>query len=164
MKQLAFSAKGRWAETLMVATVKPLFIWFADIAWDPLTSIGATLLAAAMPLVIVSRQVLSGTERSNGPRPNLTVVATRRDPALSVPAIRAVEPAPAGQHWQRLADAIASNIAAARTSADLHAAARTKLDAADFALSQIFKDLADVMPGLERRPVPAPIARRRLAA
>lgn len=144
----------------MVATVKPLLVWFTDIALDPLTALGATLVAAAAPLVIVSRQVLTG-ERSKGPRPNLTVVETRRDP---VPAIRGVEPAPAGQHWQRLADAIASNITLARTTADLQAAARTKLDAADFALSQVFKDLADVMPGLERQPVPVPMARRRRAA
>lgn len=147
----------------MVATVKPLLVWFTDIALDPLTALGATLVAAAAPLVIVSRQVLTG-ERSKGPRPNLTVVETRRDPVPSVPAIRGVEPAPAGQHWQRLADAIASNITLARTTADLQAAARTKLDAADFALSQVFKDLADVMPGLERQPVPVSMARRRRAA
>jgi hypothetical protein len=144
--------------------VKPLFIWFADIAKEPLAAIGATLLAAAAPLAIVSRQALSGAERSKGPRPALKIVEVRPDPAPSVPAIRASEPAPAGQHWQRLTDAIASNILAARTATDLQAAARVKLDAADFALSQIFEDLADVMPGLDRRPAAIPLARSRLAA
>jgi hypothetical protein len=148
----------------VVADVKPLLIWFADIAWDPLTAVGATLVAAAAPLVIVSRQVLSSAERSKGPRPNLKVVEARPDPAPSVPVICAAEPAPAGQHWQRLTNVIASNIAAARGTADLQAAARVKLDAADFALSRIFEDLADVMPGLDRRPATVPIASRRLAA
>jgi hypothetical protein len=148
----------------MVADVKPLLIWFADIAWDPLTAVGATLFAAAAPLVVVSRQVLSSGERSKGPRPNLKVVEARPDPALSVPVICAAEPALAGQHWQRLTNVIASNIAAARGTADLQAAARVKLDAADFALSRIFEDLADVMPGLDRRPAAVPIAGRRLAA
>lgn len=129
---------------------------------DPLAAIGATLIAAAAPLMIVSRQAL--TERSKGPRPNLKVVETRPHPAQAVAAMRAVEPASAGQHWQRLTDVIASNIAAARTATDLQAAARTKLDAADFALSQVFKDLADVMPGLDRRPAAVPIARARRAA
>lgn len=138
--------------------MKPLLVWFADIALDPLAAIGATLIAAAAPLVIVSRQVL--TERSKGARPNLKIVEARPDPAQAIAVMRAVDPAPAGQHWQRLTDVIASNIAVARTATDMQAAARVKLDAADFALSQVFKDLADVMPGLSRRPAAVPIARQ----
>lgn len=160
MKQLAFSTNGLRAETLMVTTVKPLLVWFSDIAWDPLTVIAASLVAAAAPLVIVSR--------SKGPRPNLKVVEARPDPAPSVPVISTAEPAPAGQHWQRLTGVIASNIAAARTATDLQVAARVKLDAADFTLSQIMKDLAEVIPGLSgaeaMRPAAISIGRRRLAA
>ncbi len=149
----------------MVADVKPLLIWFTEIAVDPLAAIGATLVAAAAPLMIVSRQALAGAERSNGPRPSLKIVEVRSgDPAPSVSMMRVAQPAPAGQHWHRLTGVIASNIAAARGAADLQAAARVKLDAADFALSQIFKDLADVMPGLDRKPAAIPLARRRLAA
>jgi hypothetical protein len=149
----------------MVADLKQLLVWFTEIALDPLAAIGATLLAAAAPFVIVSRQVVTDAEHGNGPRPNLRIVKARSSPpAPSVPVINTAQPAPAGQHWQRLTDAIASNIAAARGTADLQAAARMKLDAADFALSQIFQDLADVMPGLDRQPAAAPMAGRRLAA
>jgi hypothetical protein len=163
VKQLAFSAEalGRNADG---SYVKPLFIWFADIAWDPLAAFGATLVVAAAPLVVVSRQVLTGIERGKGPRPNLRIVEPRSEPALPVPAMRVVEQASAGDHWQRLTDVIASNIAVARNAAGRQAAARVKLDAADFALSQIFADLADVMPGLDRRPAAVPMAGRRLAA
>jgi hypothetical protein len=151
----------------MVADVKLLLVWFTEIALDPLAAIGATLLAVAAPLAIVSRQVLTA-ERSDGPRPDLRIVkASSSDPVVSVPVTDPEQPAPAGQHWQRLTTLIASNIAAARTTTDMQAAARVKLDAADFALLQIFRDLADVMPGLSAgaaRPTALPMADGRLAA
>lgn len=59
-------------------------------------------------------------------------------------------PASAGQHWRRLTAVIALNIGGARAAADHQAAACVQLDAAEFTLSQIMKDLAEVMPGLSR--------------
>lgn len=145
----------------MFATVKPIVFWLAE------TAIGGSLAAAAAPLVLVSKQVLSGLDRSQVRRPSLKVVDAHAT-GISLPApIRiAAEPAPAGQHWQRLTNLIAADIAGARTAVDLQAAARVQLDAADFTLSQIMQDLVEVMPslGIAETARPATIARRRLAA
>ena len=151
----------------MVATVKPILFWLAETAWDPLTTIGAGLIAAAAPLVLVSKQVLSGVERGKVRRPDFKVVRTPVADAAPTPIRTAGQPAPAGQHWHRLTNLIAADITGARTASDLQAAARVQLDAADFTLAQIMKDLAQVMPGLgmseAARPA-MPMAARRFAA
>lgn len=151
----------------MIATVKPIFFWLAETAWDPLATVGAGLVAAAAPLVLVSKQILTG-ERSKGPHPGLKVVDAR----AALASRKAVEicamPASAGQHWRRLTAVIALNIGGARAAADHQAAACVQLDAAEFTLSQIMKDLAEVMPGLSRagamRPAAISTGGRRLAA
>jgi hypothetical protein len=151
----------------MIATVKPFLFWLPEIAWDPLVTAGAGLVAAAAPLVLVSKQVLTGN-RGKGPRPVLKVLDAR----AAVASAKAVEicaaPAAAGQHWQRLTAIIAANIGGARAAAGHQAAACVQLDAAEFTLSQIMKDLAEVMPGLSRaeamRPAAVSIGGRRLAA
>ena len=152
----------------MVATVKPILFWLAETAWDPLTTIGVGLIAAAAPLVLVSKQVLSGVERRKVRRPDFKVVRTPvADAAPSTPIRTAGQPALAGQHWHRLTNLIAADITGARTASDLQAAARVQLDVADFTLAQIMKDLAQVMPGLgmseAARPA-MPMAARRFAA
>ena len=151
----------------MVATVKPILFWLAESAWDPLTTIGAGLVAAAAPLVLVSKQALSGVERSKVRRPDFKVVRTPvADAAPSTPIRIAAEPAPAGQHWQRLTSIVAADITGAHAAVDLQAAARVQLDAADFTLAQIMRDLVQVMPGLGMSEAarPAAMAGRRLAA
>jgi hypothetical protein len=153
----------------MVAALKPLLLWFAETAWDPLTTIGAGLVAAAAPLVLVSKQVLTGAERSKVRAPDFKVVGTPvAEAAPSTPIRIVAQPAPAGQHWQRLTNLIAADITGARTARDMQAAARVQLDAADFTLSQIMQDLAQVMPGLSMseaaRPATESIDGRRLAA
>lgn len=151
----------------MVATVKPILFWLAETAWDPLATIGAGLIAAAAPLVLVSKQMLSGVERSTAGRPSLRVVASPvADIGPSTPVRIAAQPATAGQHWHRLTNVIAADITAARTAVDLQAAARVQLDAADFTLAQIMQDLALVMPGLSVSGAarPAMTMARRLAA
>jgi hypothetical protein len=145
----------------MFATVKPIVFWLAE------TAIGGSLAAAAAPLVLVSKQVLSGLDRREVRRPTLKVVDVHAAGASPPAPIRiAAAPAPPGQHWQRLTKLIAADVAAARTAVDLQAAARVQLDAADFTLSQIMQDLVQVMPGLgiAETARPAAIAGRRLAA
>ncbi|MFM9850184.1 MAG: hypothetical protein ACKVP3_23885 [Hyphomicrobiaceae bacterium] len=151
----------------MVATVKPFLFWLAGTAWDPLTTIGAALMAATAPLVLVSKQVLSG-ERGTIRRPSLKVVDARTALASCKTIEICAAPAATGQHWQRLTAVIAANIGGARAAADYQAAASVQLDAAEFTLSQIMKDLAEVMPSLSRaeamRPAVVLIGGRRLAA
>jgi hypothetical protein len=151
----------------MIATVKPILFWLAETAWDPLTTIGAGLVAAAAPLVLVSKQVLTG-ERGKGPRPGLKVVDARAALTSGTAVEISNAPATEGQHWQRLTAVIAANIGGARAAAEHQAAACVQLDAAEFTLSQIMKDLAEVMPGLSRaeemRPAAISIGGRRLAA
>lgn len=153
----------------MVATVKPILFWLAETAWDPLATMGAGLIAAAAPLVLVSKQMLTGTERRKVRRHDFTVVESPvADIALPTPIRIAAQPAPAGQHWQRLTAVITANIGGARAAANHQAAASVQLDAAEFTLSQIMKELAEVMPSLSRaeamRPAVVLIGGRRLAA
>lgn len=151
----------------MIATVKPMFFWLAETAWDPLAMVGAGLVAAVAPLMLVSKQVLTG-DRGRSRRPVLKVVDARAAVTSGNAVEICIAPAAAGQHWQRLTAAIAVNIGGARAAADHQAAACVQLDAAEFTLSQIMKDLAEVMPGLHRaeamRPAAIPIGGRRLAA
>ena len=151
----------------MVATVKPIFFWLAETAWDPLVTVGAGLVAAAAPLVLVSKQILTG-EPGKGLRPALKVVDARAALASGKAVEIGAAPATEGQHWQRLTAVIAANIGGARAAAGHQAAACVQLDAAEFTLSQIMKDLAEVMPGLSRaeamRPAAASIGGRKFAA
>ena len=151
----------------MIATANPFLSWLAEAVWNPL-GIGGSLVAAAAPLMLVSKQVLSGVERGKVRRPDFKVVRTPvADAAPATPIRIAAEPAPAGRHWQRLTSIIAADVTAARAAVDLQAAARVQIDAADFTLAQIMQDLVQVMPGLgmseAARPA-MPTAGRRLAA
>ena len=151
----------------MIATANPFLSWLAEAVWNPL-GIGGSLVAAAAPLMLVSKQVLNGLERGKVRRPSLKVVEAGAAVASPPAPIRiAAQPAPVGQHWQRLADIIAADITSARTAVDLQAAARVQIDAADFTLAQIMRDLVQVMPGLSMseaaRPA-MPMAARRFAA
>jgi hypothetical protein len=87
-------------------------------------------------------------------------------PAVVAPTLQAVA-LPLQEQWQRVASLAGAGLAAVRHAGELQAKARTQLDAAEFALTEIVEELAGVLRltathAASARPAAAP--RRALAA
>jgi hypothetical protein len=139
----------------MLETAKYILAALADGGWRSL----AALVAGAPSLVLI-RPGIELPDFLAQRMPEAAPAAEHRFPE---------EPVAAGAQWQRVAASIERTIDTAQHAVRLQSDARTQLDAAEFTLAQLMKELVDVMP-LHAQPIavtsrqPVPAFKRALAA